>query len=105
MRTTLLVAFVAGAGIAAAPIALRTSSVARAADTVQGPIGSFTNVRDMNQLMKDPQYREQKRAEISSQLTESGAEVANEVGLATSQLRQLIDLETDYQIGILNTTS
>jgi hypothetical protein len=103
MRTTLLIAFVAGAGIAAAPIALRTSSVARAADTVPGPIGNITNVRDMSQLMKDPEYREQKRAEISSQLAESGAEVANEVGLTTSQLSQMIDLETDYQMGILDT--
>jgi len=102
MRTALLIVFVAGAGIAAAPIALRTS-VARAADTVQGPIGSITNVRDMSQLMKDPEYREQKRAEISSQLSESSAEVANEVGLTTSQLRQLVDLETDYHMGILDT--
>lgn len=102
MRTTLLIVFVAGAAIAAALIALRTSSVARAADTVQGPIGSITNVRDMSQLMKDPEYREQKRAEISSKLAESGAEVANEVGLTTSQLRQMIDLETDYQMGVLN---
>ena len=46
---------------------------------------------------------EQKRAEISSQLAESGAEVANEVGLTASQLRQLIGLETDYHIGILDT--
>jgi hypothetical protein len=103
MRTTLLIVFVAGAGITAAQIALRTSSVARAADTVQGPIGNITNVRDMSQLMKDPEYREQKRAEINSQLAESGADVANEVGLTTSQLRQMIGLETDFQMGVLDT--
>ena len=103
MRSTLLIVFVAGAGIAAAPIALRTSSVVRAADTVQGPVGNITNLRDMSQLMKDPEYREQKRTEISSQLAESGAEVANEVGLTTSQLRELIDLETGYHMGVLDT--
>ncbi|HTV78032.1 MAG TPA: hypothetical protein VMF03_07225 [Steroidobacteraceae bacterium] len=57
----------------------------------------------MSQLMKDPEYREQKRTEISCKLAESGPDIASEVGLTTSQLHQLIDLETNYQIGILDT--
>jgi len=102
MRTTLLIVFVAGAGIASALTSLRASPVARAADTVQGPVGNITNVRDLSELRKDPEYREQKRAEVISKLAESGADVANEVGLTTSQLRQLIDLEADYQMGVLD---
>ena len=99
MRTTLLIVFVAGAGIAAAAIALRTSSEVRAADS-SAPTPIFG---DMSQLMKDPVYREQKRAEISAKLAETGDEVASEVGLTTSQLRQLIDLETNFQIGVFDT--
>jgi hypothetical protein len=96
MRTTLLIVFVAGAGIAAAAIAMRTSSEARAAGSEPVMLG------DMSQLMKDPEYRELKRAEISSRLAESGAEVANELGLTTSQLHQLIDLETNFNMGVLD---
>jgi hypothetical protein len=98
MRTTLLMAFVAGAGIAAAAVTLRTSSAVRAAGSAPTPIFG-----DMSQLMKDPVYREQKRAEISAKLTETGDEVASEVGLTTSQLRQLIDLETNFQMGVFDT--
>jgi hypothetical protein len=87
---------VASAGIATAATALRTSSEARAAGSEPIRFG------DMSQLMKDPAYREQKRAEISSKLAESGAEVADELGLTTSQLRQLIDLETNFQMGVLD---
>jgi hypothetical protein len=96
MRTTLLIVFVAAAGIAAATIALRTSSEARAAGSEPVRLG------DMSQLMKDPEYRELKRSEISSTLAESGADVANELGLTPSQLRQLIDLETNFQMGVLD---
>jgi hypothetical protein len=101
MRTTLLIVFVAGAGIAAAAIALRTSSEVRAADNSAPAV----RLGDMSQLMKDPEYREQKRAEISSKLSESGPDVADEVGLTTSELHHLIELETDYQMGVLDSFS
>jgi len=94
MRTTLLIVLVAGAGIAAAALVLRTEVCAAGSEPVR--------LGDMSQLMKDPEYRELKRAEISSKLAESDADVANELGLTTSQLRQLIDLETKFQMGVLD---
>lgn len=97
MRSSMVVVFVAGAGIAAAALALRTASEARAARS-----GQVRNLGDLSQLMKDPEYRETKRAEIRSKLAESGADVADELGLTTSQLRQLVDLETEFQMGILD---
>lgn len=97
MRSSTAVVFVAGAGIAAAALALCTPPEARAAGSEQ-----VRKLGDMSQLMKDPEYREQKRAEIRSRLTESGADVANELGLTSSQLHQLIDLETEFQMGMLD---
>jgi len=102
MRTTLLAVLVAGAGISAAAFALRTSSEARAAGSEQVRVGNATNVRDLAQLMKDPEYREVKRAEIRSKLAESGVVLAKDLGLTTAQLRQLVELETEFQMGVLD---
>lgn len=94
MRSSRVIVLAAGAGIAAATLVWRTE--VRAAGSEQVRLG------DMSQLMKDPAYRELKRAEISSKLAESAADVANELGLTTSELRQLIDLETNFQMGVLD---
>jgi hypothetical protein len=102
MRSTVIVALVAGVGIAAAAFALRTSSVARATDTVQGPTGNITNVQDMNHLMKDPQYRETKRAEIHTRYAESDSQMAKDLGLSSDQLSQMVDLQTEFQMGVLD---
>ena len=72
MRTTLLIVFVAGTSIAAAALALGAPLEARAAGSAPTPIFG-----DMSQLMKDPVYREQKRAETSAKLAETGDEVAS----------------------------
>jgi hypothetical protein len=97
MRTAILVVFVASVGIAAPAFSFSASTQAASASSAPVLI-----LGDMSQLMKDPAYREAKRAEISSKLAESGADVADEVGLTTSQLRQLIDLETNFQMGVFD---
>jgi hypothetical protein len=93
MRNSLLVVFVAGTGIAVAAFALRTSEV-RAADSDQ--LGTGNIAIDM----KDPGYREQKRAQIRSHLAETGVELAKDLDLTPSELSELVDLETEFQMGV-----
>jgi hypothetical protein len=94
VRSSMVVVWVAGAGIAAATLVLRTE--VRAAGSEPVILG------DMSQLMKDPAYREAKRADIRSHLAESGVELAQDLDLTTSQLNQLVDLETEFQMGVLD---
>jgi len=75
---------------------------ARAARSEPAVKSNITNVQDLSQLMKDPEYREAKRAEIHSGYAKSAGDVANGLGLTTSQLSQLVDLETERQMGILD---
>ena len=99
MRSRVVVVLVAGAAIAAAAPVLRAQSAVHAASSS----APHVVLGDMSQLMKDPEYRMRKRAEISAGLAESGADVASELGLTPSELRQLIDLETNFQMGVFDT--